>query len=104
LPLGILAFSRGTPCAFGALKQDRVPGFEHAGPWLGAGYVIPSLRGQGIGLALIAALEAEAARLDCRNIYCATSTAQSLMARAGWSSVGACVLAGRQVAVFKSAA
>ena len=103
LPLGLLAFVQRTPCAFGALKQDSVPGFEHAAPWLGAGYVIPSLRGQGVGLGLVRALEVQARRLGYRSVYCATSTANSLMARAGWSHAGDSSLGGKPVAVYRKA-
>jgi len=103
LPLGLLAFTQGAPCAFGALKQDSVPGFEHAAPWLSAGYVIPSLRGQGVGLSLVHAMEAEARRLGYVGVFCATSTAQSLMARAGWSHAGVSFLGGKQVAIYQRA-
>lgn len=103
LPLGLVAFADGVPCAFGVLKEDQVPGFEDAAPWLGAGYVLPSLRGQGVGLSLVRALESEAVRLGYKSVCCATSTAQSLMARAGWSYAGASSLGGKQVAVYQSA-
>jgi GNAT superfamily N-acetyltransferase len=103
LPLGVLAFADGVPCAFGSLKEDNVPGFEHATPWLGAGYVVPELRGRGIGLGLVRALEGEAARLGYTSPCCATSTAHSLMARAGWSYAGASSLGGSNVAIFQKA-
>lgn len=101
LPLGLLAFHQGAPCAFGVLKQDTVPGFEQAQAWLGAGYVVPPLRGQGLGLRLIHALEAEAGRLGFAEVFCATATARSLMERAAWSRVGESLLGAQQVAVYR---
>jgi hypothetical protein len=103
LPLGVLAFAAGAPCGFGALKRDTVPGFEGTAPWLGAGYVIPSLRGRGVCLGLVRALEAQAWRVGYKSVYCATSTAGSLMARAGWLLVGESSLGGKTVAVYRSA-
>lgn len=100
LPLGVLAFSHGVPCGFGALKRDVVPGFEHAAPWLGAGYVIPAMRRKGIGIGLVHALEAQAMHLGYSTLYCATSTAQSLMLRAGWSRTGTSCLGGKPVSVY----
>lgn len=102
LPHGLLAFADGRPCAFGVLKPDAVPGFEGRGPWLGAGYVEPALRGRGIGLALVQALQDEAARLGHERLWCATSTAPSLLQRAGWHRAGSSVLGGADVAVFES--
>jgi GNAT superfamily N-acetyltransferase len=101
--MGLLAFHQGAPCAFGVLKQDAVPGFESAEAWLGAGYVVPPLRGQGLGLRLIQALEAEARRLGCAEVFCATATAQSLMERAAWSKAGDSLLGGQPVAVYRRA-
>jgi GNAT superfamily N-acetyltransferase len=103
LPLGLLAFVQGTPCGFGVLKQDLVPGYEDATPWLGAGFVVPSLRGHGIGLRVVHALEAQAQRMGYPHVYCATSTAQSLMERAGWSHAGDSSLGGKHVAIYRSA-
>lgn len=101
LPLGIVATVDGMPCAFGALKRDLVPGFEHAQPWLGAGYVVPSMRGLGLGLRMVGALELHAARLGFTDVWCATSTAGSLMQRAGWSGAGTSELGGQGVGVFQ---
>ena len=39
---------------------------------------------QGIGRALLMALEAQAAALGCARIYCATATSASLLRRCGW--------------------
>lgn len=101
LPAGVLAFAQGVPCGFGALKDDRVPGFEPAGPWLGAGFVLPAWRGQGVGLALIRALEAEAARQGCPALFCATATAGTLLRRAGWAEAGTSRLGHQDVVVFR---
>ena len=85
LPLGVVAFRAGAVCGVAALKAQSIPSHAHLSPWAAAGWVDPSLRQQGIGAVLLAALEAEAAALGHPFIYCGTSTAASLLERSGWS-------------------
>lgn len=101
VPLGLLGFMDDQACAFGAIKRDTVPGFEDRGPWLGAGYVLPSLRGQGLGLELLRALEVQAKRLGHEALFCATATAQALLERAGYLNVGHSSLGAQTVAIFQ---
>lgn len=101
VPLGLLGFIDGQVCAFGALKHDKVPGFEERGPWLGAGYVLPNLRGKGLGLELLKALEVQAKRLGHDSLFCATATAQSLLERADYLNIGSSTLGEQTVAIYQ---
>lgn len=85
LPLGLVAWRDGQAVGVGALKAQSISSHPHLGPWAAAGYVLPALRGQGIGAALLTALAAHAARLDHARVYCATRTAVRLLSRCGWS-------------------
>lgn len=85
LPVGIVASLRGEPVGAAVLKAESIPTHAHLSPWAAAGYVLPGLRGQGIGAVLLVALVREAARLGYPRVYCATGSAVSLLQRNGWS-------------------
>ena len=104
IPLGLVAFCDDTPCGFGALKNDPIPADSRLGPWVGAGYVKPDLRGRGIGSLLLRALVQEARRLGFPHVYCGTSSAMTLLAREGWDLLEVVPHQGAQVAVFRSPA
>lgn len=84
LPVGVVAFHAGTVCGVAALKADSIPTPQFLAPWAAAGLVKPALRGQGIGAALLTALEQEARLLGYDRIYCGTNTSESLLRRSGW--------------------
>lgn len=103
LPVGVVAFSDGEPCGVAALKAESIPSHSHLVPWAAAGYVKPALRGQGIGAALLSALEREAKILGFPRIYCGTSTAASLLGRAGWSLIETADRKGKEIAIYGKA-
>ena len=103
LPLGVIAFSDGAPCGAAALKAESIPSHAHLGPWAAAGFVVPRLRGQGIGARLLSALEAEARVLGYSSIYCGTATANSLLERAQWRPIDRVELRGKDVSVYVKA-
>jgi N-acetylglutamate synthase-like GNAT family acetyltransferase len=103
LPVGVMAFSEtGQPCGVAALKASSIAEFNHLSPWAAAGYVLPQLRGQGIGAALLAALLVEAKRLGYNSVFCATSTAASLLQRQGWRLLQSTVHDGKPISLFRS--
>ncbi len=103
LPVGVIAFAEsGQPCGVAALKATGIAEFNHLSPWAAAGYVIPELRGQGIGAALLAALLAQAKRLGYNSVFCATSTAASLLQRQGWQLLQTGVHDGDPIFLFRS--
>ena len=84
LPVGLIICRDGEPIGFGALKRESIPSHAHLTPWAAAGYVVPSCRGQGAGAFRLRALEERAAILGFPRVHCGTSTAVTLLRRAGW--------------------
>lgn len=101
LPVGIVAFDDGVPIGFGALKQESLSTHAHWAPWAAAGYVEPSRRGQGVGAALLRALAEHAKAMGYTGVYCGTSTAASLLRRAGWREIEQIVHAGKPLVIFR---
>lgn len=71
-----------------ALRATSVGSELGFGPWLAGLLVETTQRGQGIGSALVAAIEDEAARLGYDAIYTSTDSAEGLMRQRGWTPVG----------------
>lgn len=101
LPLGLVALRGDQPCGFAALKAEPFPGQPAGPPWAGAACVPPALRRQGIGAALLRALEREAAALGHPRICCATATAQTLLERGGWRLLRRVLHEGQPIALFE---
>jgi GNAT superfamily N-acetyltransferase len=104
LPVGVVAFDAiGAPLGTAALKAAFAPEFAHLTPWASAGWVTPSQRRHGLGAQLLRALEAEARRLGFAHIYCATSTAITLLQREGWTPHAQTVHDGHEIRIFQRA-
>ena len=89
LPICLVALSMaGDVLGTVALKPESVGSEYGVGPWLVALLVGKDHRGQGVGTALVDAIEAEAHRLGFASIYTSTDTAESLMERRSWHAVG----------------
>jgi GNAT superfamily N-acetyltransferase len=104
LPVGMVAVCDGVPAGIGALKAESIPSHAHLSPWAAAGFVVPALRGRGIGRVLLDALVAKSRELGFGCVYCGTSTAESLLVRAGWRPVEVIVHHDRPLTIFRSAA
>jgi len=104
LPVGMVVFEGGVPVGAGALKAESIPTHKHLSPWAGAGFVLPQCRGKGIGSVLLASLVTKAHELGHECVYCGTSTAVSLLVRAGWSVVAVTQLEGKDLSIFRSEA
>ena len=103
LPVGVVAFQDGVLCGIAALKADSIASHRHLSPWAAAGLVKPSERGKGIGAQLIGALEQEARNLGFRDIYCGTSTANSLLERCDWQLIEHIIHEGQRLGVYRKA-
>jgi GNAT superfamily N-acetyltransferase len=102
LPVGFVVFMNEEPVGFGTLKQESIPSHTHLSPWAATGFVLPHHRGQGVGAFLLQALVANARAMGFRHVYSGTSTAVSLLQRAGWEEVEQVVHAGRPLTIFRS--
>ncbi len=71
-----------------ALKSESVGSELGVGPWLAAVLVGKGHQGKGVGTALVAAIEEEAARLGFNSIYTSTDTAEGILERRGWHVFG----------------
>jgi GNAT superfamily N-acetyltransferase len=104
LPVGLVAFLGESPVGFGSLKQESIKSHLQFFPWAASGYVLPAHRGQGVGAFLLRSLEAHAKSLGYPHVYCGTSTATSLLVRAGWHTVEQVQHAGKPLTIFRSGA
>lgn len=102
LPCGVLALRDGEPVGFAAIKTEPLPACPGWGPWAGAGYVIPALRGQGLGAQLLAGLLAHARTLGLPALYCATATADTLLRRSGWHAIAQVAHGEQRLNVYQS--
>jgi GNAT superfamily N-acetyltransferase len=101
LPVGFVVFSGGEPIGFGALKQESIASHKHLSPWASAGYVLPAHRGRGVGAYLLQSIVAHARSMGYPHVYCGTSTARSLLQRAGWHQIERVVHAGKPLDIFR---
>jgi N-acetylglutamate synthase-like GNAT family acetyltransferase len=63
--------------------------------------VRPDLRRSGLGALLLRALGAEGRRLGDTNLYCATTTAVTLLEREGWTAHAQTVHDGGLIGIFR---
>lgn len=103
LPLGVVAMRGAEVCGVAALKQESIESHRHLSPWAAAGLVKAELRGQGIGMQLLGALEQRAVALGYKKIYCGTSTAERLLRRAGWQLRERITHEGEPLGIFQKA-
>ena len=90
LPIAVVALAAdGVLLGTAALKHESAGSELGVGPWLAAFVVGPAYRGKGVGTALVAAIEGEAARLGFDRIYTSTDAAEGILERRGWQMFGA---------------
>ena len=89
LPICLIALSNNnTVLGTCALKSKSVGSKRSDGPWMSALLVDKNHRYQGIGKALIEAIEIEARKLGFKYVYCSTNTAEKILQRRGWKANG----------------
>ncbi len=88
LPMAMVATDpqgRALGCAM--LKAESVGAELGYGPFLAGFLVDPEMRRRGVGNALVAAVEAKAARMGYDALYGATDSAGGLLLRRGWQAI-----------------
>jgi GNAT superfamily N-acetyltransferase len=102
LPICLVALSLdGAVLGTVALKHESVGCELGVGPWLAALLVGKSQRGQGIGTALVEAIERQARNIGLKAIYCSTNMAEGMLTRRGWEPFGESVSLRGRVAVYR---
>ncbi|HEU4334771.1 MAG TPA: GNAT family N-acetyltransferase [Candidatus Eisenbacteria bacterium] len=101
LPIGFVAYVGDELCGTMALKRESVSILPHLSPWVAAGLVRAPRRRQGIGAALLDAVEETARRLGFTRLYCGTAAAMSLLDRSGWRFRERVAYGGEDVAVYE---
>jgi GNAT superfamily N-acetyltransferase len=104
LPVGYVVFENDVPIGFGSLKKDSIASHAHLWPWAASGFVLPTHRGKGVGAYLLQHIAKHAKQLGHPQVYCGTSTARSLLQRAGWTEIEQVQHAGKPLTLFCSGA
>ena len=88
LPICLVATdSTGSPVGTISLKADSIS-HRHLAPWGAAFVVVSDHRNQGVGTALLAALENKARELGFRKLHISTDGARAIVERRGWHAIG----------------
>lgn len=102
LPLALLAIdASGGAIGTAALKEQSIGSDVAPGPWLAGFLVHPDFRRQGVGSALVAAIEREAARIGLKAIFISTDAGETIVKQRGWMRVGASQSLRGEVAVYR---
>lgn len=80
----LLAEMDGRPAGTCLFVREEIDPKHDLTPWLAALYVAPEFRRQGVGSALVRAIEQHARRVGCRELYLYTVTAEPFYATLGW--------------------
>ena len=84
IPSVFVAFEGPALCGSAGLIQNYLPNRPNLEPCLAGVYVTPSMRRQGIGTALVSAVQNEARRRDITRLYRCSATAERYHACRGW--------------------
>ena len=87
-PLTLVAIDdNGEVAGTGTLRAKPIDSVSNQGPWITALVVEKNRRGNGIGTALVSALEMEARRFRCPFIYTSTHTSGGILLSRGWQAI-----------------
>jgi len=85
IPLTLIAFLDGQPAGTASIYVHDLDIRPDLSPWLAAVYVDPPFRKQGIGSALVKAIESVARKLQISRLYLFTPDQEHFYTRLGWS-------------------
>ena len=103
IPCALVAMVDGSFAGTASLRPESGTVCPGKGPWLTHLYVDPEFRRQGIGTALIRAVESEARRNGFMELHAATARAAAVFQRAGWQMLEIVDYQGDRVCVFHTA-
>lgn len=104
LPCTLLALDEsGALLGSASLVEDDMNGTVALSPWLANVLVLPAARGQGVGAALMRAIEEKAGALGHRRLYLFTEDQQALYERRGWQRREERLFEGKAVSVLQLA-
>lgn len=101
LPLTFVAFLSTQPVGTASLKIREMEIYPQYLHWLGAVYVLPEHRHQGVGTQIVEHAISEAERLDVRELYLYTRGSQSFYAKFEWQPLERPFYHGREVVVMR---
>lgn len=84
LPTALVAMSGQQALGIVALRVHDLDSRTDLGPWLGGLFVVPEVRGRGLGSQLCLAAEKQALALGISELYLFTLDRQSMYQRLGW--------------------
>lgn len=100
VPTTVVALdAQGRAVGSAALIAHDLKG-DPRGPWLASVYVVPARRGEGFGKAVVAAIEATAARAGIDLLYLFTPDKTSFYAALGWVAVETLDYRGEHITVM----
>jgi N-acetylglutamate synthase-like GNAT family acetyltransferase len=82
--------------------EEPEPRFAGLTPWLSGLFVVPYMRRQGAGSALVVACERRATLLGYSSSYLYTGANENFYAQRGWETVAEADYDGAQVAVMRT--
>lgn len=85
LPIAVVAFYDGKPCATAALKEESVTTHLHLSPWLAATLVAHEYRDKGIEPLLAAEIEQIARTLGYTKLYTGAEPNYAPLMGTGWT-------------------
>jgi predicted N-acetyltransferase YhbS len=101
LPTCLVAYQDGEPVGTASLVTLDIPGLQHLTPWLGAVYVRPDCRSNGIGKALIRRMPEEWRKLGYPTAYLYTPDCVDFYRRMGWGVLQWHKYLGERVAIMR---
>ena len=101
IPIRLIAYLDGELAGMVCLREMALQGHPEYSPALGGLYVLPDFRKCGVATALVQAIM-DLAEKECYPcIYVSTATANSILERLGWKTVGIVVEDGRELMVYQ---
>ena len=101
LPIGLVAHEGADPLGVVALRERAITDLPEYSPGLGALYVAPAHRSQGIGTQLVRAAMRAAQRLGHRTLYAASASAGKIFERAGWEHSASILHRGQSLTLYR---